>query len=448
MELLGIAVGVLLAAFVVRRLLQSPERRRAAFVAQVGAALQRAHPGEPVRYVEERFAFRLGGEPPDGPVGEAQPEEASSGDESAEVRLQNLWTEYQQVRRRDRQALVERFVGITERMAGLELPADFAAARANVMPRVRSRCYLNAAREGHPGLAQARALSSLTLAPCAELPRDYVLELVYDFPDSVASIAQKQLATWGVTVEELAGVAMGNLRVQRTNPTVFQPLQEGLFISGWQDSYDASRLLATDVIRQLDVQGAPVVFPFSRDHLLVCGSDDEEALLAAVETMATNLERTRVESLVPLLLGDDEAYTVFEPAKESELGAALAALQAEAKVGDYAEQRSWLERLNEANGEDVFVANTMAFQDEAGRIFTVGTWTEGVDTLLPETELIAFVRPGDEDETVVTPWAAALPLVREQMEATEHYPVRWRVRSFPSDEVLVQLRALATGAID
>jgi uncharacterized protein YtpQ (UPF0354 family) len=439
MEFLGIAFGLLLAAIAVRRVLRRPGRLRAAFVAQVGTALQQAHPGEGVRYVEERFAFRLGEER----SGEERPDEEGA----AEVRLQNLWTEYQQVRRRDRQALVDRFVGITERMSGLELPADFAEARANVMPRVRSRCYLNAAREGHPNLAEAHVLSSLTLAPCAELPHDYVLELVYDFPDSVASIARKQLETWGVGEEELLGIAIGNLRVRRTNATVFEPLQEGLYLSGWQDSYDATRLLATDVIRQLDVKGAPVLFPFSRDHLLVCGLDDEDALLAAVETMARNLERTRIESLVPLLLGDADDFTVFEPPKESDLGSALAALQVQSSVGDHADQRGWLERLNEAAGEDVFVANTMAFEDEAGRVFTVGTWTDGFDTLLPEAELIAFVRPGDALETLVVPWAAAFPMVREWMEPTEHYPVRWRVRSFPSGAVLERLRSLATDAV-
>jgi uncharacterized protein YtpQ (UPF0354 family) len=394
----------------------------------VEAALRAAHPDADLAYEEERFAFRLG------------------GDDGGEVRLQNLWTEFQQVPRRDRSALVERFVGITERMAGLELPTELAEARPNVLPRIRSRSYLNAARDGHPDLAGARELSSLTLAPCPELPHDYVLELVYDFPDSVASIARKQLATWDVELEELAEIALGNLRVRRTNATVFELLQEGLYVSGWQDSYDATRLLVSDVIRQLDVRGAPVVFPFSRDHLLVGGSDDPEALLGAVEVMARNLERTRIESLVPLVLEDDGRYAVFEPAKESELDIALSALQAQVGIGDHADQRGWLERVAEADGDDVFIANVMAFEDDRGRTLTASTWTEGVDTLLPETDLIAFVRT--DTATVVVPRAAAQPLVRDLMESTDHYPVRWRVRQFPSDATFERLRALAEQAAE
>ena len=63
---------------------------------------------------------------------------------------------------------------------------------------------------------------------------------------------------------------------------------------------------------------------------------------------------------------------------------------------DYAEQKDLLDKMNIKNGVDVFVATFSVVQAPDGRIFSYAVWAEGVDALLPETDMVVFTRRDGE----------------------------------------------------
>jgi hypothetical protein len=66
-------------------------------------------------------------------------------------------------------------------------------------------------------------------------------------------------------------------------------------------------------------------------------------------------------------------------------------------------------------------------------------WTEGVLTLLPQADVVIFVR-ADSSVAGSVPWERVREVAGDLMEPLDMYPKRFRVERFPSPE---QLAALA-----
>ena len=62
----------------------------------------------------------------------------------------------------------------------------------------------------------------------------------------------------------------------------------------------------------------------------------------------------------------------------------------------------------------------------------------GVDMLLPKAETVAFMQDGQDP--VIAHWDDVLDVAGDLMEQLDMYPLRFRVRSFPSEEQLAALR--------
>jgi hypothetical protein len=56
---------------------------------------------------------------------------------------------------------------------------------------------------------------------------------------------------------------------------------------------------------------------------------------------------------------------------------------------------------------------------------------EGVDSLLPVTQKVAFMQEGREGPTALGEWNRVVEVAGDLMEPTEDYPRRYRVREFP-----------------
>ncbi len=418
----GACLVILLAARALWRQ-RSPSQRR--FVAEMRALLEAQWPDEEIAYDPDEFAFDL------------------AGDEPLRINLHNAWRSYRTCPAGERREILEAFVAVGVASRGFSLPDDWSEARSHVMPRVRNRSYLNAIAGNDETPEQAFA--RITLAPRdGLLPEHLIVELVYDLPDRTSSISREQVETWGQSADALFEVALQNLRVRRTNPMQLEPMGDGLYLSAWRDSYDASRILVPEIFQRLELRGAPLAFLFSNDVLLVSGTEEPNGIHAAAETMAQHLEAARVESLVPLVLGDDERWRVWDVPKDGDASGALHNLRVEEQSWDYGSQKELLDaRLRQA-GEDVFVANVLVMEDpKSGRRDSLCTWTEGVDTLLPKTDYLAFLRdPEGAAETLLVAWDDAFPLVAGLLETTSHYPHRFRARHFPPAETLDRLRAL------
>jgi len=81
-----------------------------------------------------------------------------------------------------------------------------------------------------------------------------------------------------------------------------------------------------------------------------------------------------------------------------------------------------------------------------GRVTSYSVWSEGVDTLLPQTDDIVLLRPEPDAGEVKLAAAGSFERVREVvgdlMQPLGIYPERYRVGAFPSER---QLEAIGKG---
>src|SRR5262249_51236884 len=81
-------------------------------------------------------------------------------------------------------------------------------------------------------------------------------------------------------------------------------------------------------------------------------------------------------------------------------------------------------------------------QNTEGESCTFAVWTETVDVLLPEAERVFFFRP-DEGEggemAGFATWQRVREVVGDLLVPQDHYPMRYRAREFPPEEMLAEL---------
>jgi hypothetical protein len=112
----------------------------------------------------------------------------------------------------------------------------------------------------------------------------------------------------------------------------------------------------------------------------------------------------------------------------------------------YHTQQAALRAHCEAIEEDVFIASfgLLSPKDQPKECQSWCSWTEGVESLLPKTDLIAFVRkPSGPRKTLLVNWSDASEIVAQKMRETSESPTRIQVDEFPSDEEWASLEQRA-----
>jgi hypothetical protein len=77
-----------------------------------------------------------------------------------------------------------------------------------------------------------------------------------------------------------------------------------------------------------------------------------------------------------------------------------------------------------------------AVQKKDGDVVSYCVWGEGVDSLLPVTEKVAFMQHGRERPVALGDWARVMEVAGDLMEPTEDDPRRYRVQEFPDQAAL------------
>jgi hypothetical protein len=111
---------------------------------------------------------------------------------------------------------------------------------------------------------------------------------------------------------------------------------------------------------------------------------------------------------------------------------------------EYNDQKELLDQIHQQSGDDLFVASFSAVQHkDTGRISSYSVWSEGVDTLLPETDDIVLLRADQAADKVQVAAAGKFQRVREiageLMQPLGTYPERYRVAQFPSGQQLAEI---------
>lgn len=350
-------------------------------------------------------------------------------DGSQVLNLHNAHRDYCSAPRLQRERVLQRYASV---LTVPPTPTSFDEARSHLMPIVRSRSWVEYQRLKH------RQSSSETPFVDMSLPfsDDAVLMIAYDTPQTIRTIGADDLKRWDTGLEELVNIATENLRSRTTD--AFVQVAPGVFRGMWGDAYDASRALLPDLLHRGPVGTSPAFMIPTRDTILVCASEAVQPLLRmfAVARECTQKQGRSVSaSLYRIVEGRPQSY---EPA-DAMAAAALQDLRRLELADAYQMQKEELELLHEQKQEDIFVASYSLFEEGGTeRLFSLCTWTKGVDTMLPETDRIAFVQiEGDRAESAkVVEWAQAYAAVSHLMEVEPGYPVRYRVNEWPDKHLL------------
>jgi hypothetical protein len=237
-------------------------------------------------------------------------------------------------------------------------------------------------------------------------------------------------------------IAIGNLR-DKTDPRRMVQRAPGLFIGQWADTYEASRLLLTDLMHRLPLDGEPVAFAPSRNQLWVTGSRNNRA----IEEMLKfgQQEHFGAYPLSPhLYVLQDRQWTSFEP-EPAELREGLRLLVLRRNATDYGQQKGYLEAIHKKEGADVFVSPCQVPKDSVtGRPYSICVWPKGAETLLPITDRVALLMDVATKKSIDVSWTTMQSVVGKHLEkVADLFPERYRVRSFPTEEEIATLQRAA-----
>lgn len=325
------------------------------------------------------------------------------------------------------------------------IPTSLEAAKSNLMPIIRDPAFASIMRLKLLLEGKATQGRDIVFKPLAE---GLSVGLAYDSELSLTYVNTGMLQDWGVSVDEALHAAMENLR-DRTNPSGWIQHGPGTFFGFWNDSYDCSRMLLTEYIHRLPLEGDPVVFVPNRERIWITGTSDLDGLNYILRT-GKNSHFEEGHPISPNLYRlADRDWTSYVP-EEPSLRELLVSIQRYRDNVDYHQQKQDLDTLHEKDQTDIFVASynlferTLEGRPETAR-FSVCVWTRGVESLLPKTENIVFLIDPETTDRVSVRWEEAIDVVGDLMvKHPDLLPVRYHVRTFPAEAQIARLRQIDT----
>ena len=350
---------------------------------------------------------------------ESDSENASS---SEVLNLHNFYAEHCNLSRAQRKEHLKQVVrGVSQ--GKIEMPDEFAHAAPDLRPRIWPRSMF----------AKLELQQRIEDGKEVDVPRYLVgnhlsLGLVYDLPHSMRSISGDDLKGWDVSWYEAMEAAKSALSEMEF---AVARIGDHLYASASGDNYDASRLILTDLIQQMDVDGDHVAMVPNRDTLLVTGSNDETGLQIMADLAEKALEDPRPLGATPLRLVDGE-WVDWMPDDGHPLRNRFLELERRFYYLEYADQKESLEQLHTKDEVDIFVATCSAVRnEETEEIFTYCVWPEGIKAMLPVCDKVilgAAGRPGR-----MADWSRVQAVAGELLVEDEQlYPPRFRVSDFPT----------------
>ncbi|SHG55917.1 hypothetical protein [Massilia sp. CF038] len=341
--------------------------------------------------------------------------------------LNNFYRDYCRVDKAERGNVMQSYI---QSMMGQELPKTFAEARAKLLPVLRSHSMIE-----YVALAVAGETDLNKLPASSPFSADAAIMIAYDTEHSMMTLTGSTLTDWNVSFETALAAAIDNLRDATISS--FEQLAPGLFLGTWDDAYDTSRLLFPDVVYQLGIGGEPLAMVPTRSRFLVASSNDSDAQLTMI-ALAQQFVEEEGRQLSALMYryenGRPQACTPTDPA----VAERLAVFRRRSLAEDYAGQKDMLDKAHEKNGTDVFVASFQVLaSNETGRQASFTVWTENVDTLLPEADLVALVSTAELEQGSSGPpklvaWQDLQAATGAFEQLPGRYPARYKPANFPS----------------
>ena len=324
------------------------------------------------------------------------------------------------------------------------VPVSFESVKSNLLPIIRDPAYHGLFRLKL--LLDRKTTDNLEIAS-RPLTEGLNISLAHDSERSMSFVNVGMLKGWGVSLDQALKVAKNNLR-DRTDTNGWVQQSPGLFLGSWNDAYDSSRMLLTEHIYRLPLNGDPVLFAPNRDTIWITGTSDfagVEYILRAGKESHFKESHPLSPNLYRLADGDWTPYIPLEQV----LRELLTSIQRDRNAVDYQQQKQDLDALHEKNQTDIFVASYSMFErqfkEKPGKSrFSLCVWSRGVESLLPKTEKIAFLVDPETKDYISVRWESAIHIVGHLMKQDpDLLPLRYWVRAFPNESQIAQLRQLA-----
>jgi hypothetical protein len=386
----------------------SPRRR----FAHLALRVARRTPGvERAEYQPDEFAIAIHRTGSDGP---------------AHLYLANVFRETADATPAERRERLEKLLRLMTPM-----PEDsWETVRPKLRPVVRPVTF---------GVAGPAGMRPPLSRPAMPFLRELV---VIDAPDAMAYILPDRVEEWGVDVDEVFAVARDNLAAIARG-SLDREWRGGSAISMFDDGdgYFTSLLLSPGWLAEAgERMGGPVIaFAPDNNTLLVAPLPDTgiEQIYAVVEHSFS--EAVRYLSPVGYVTGPQGRTVPYTPPPGHPHHAAARRADAVLALTEYSNQTEWLAAQYAKAGVDTHIGGLVAVEPPGGGpAETIATWTDGVSSLLPRADSIAFTDvSGGVDFRV--PWHVAethAGLIPEPLLA----PARYRVDAWPRREILAELR--------
>lgn len=193
--------------------------------------------------------------------------------------LGNYWSEYRAGQ--PLEAVVDRLVRSAQGFPGEARDED--EARRHILPVIKTSEWLDVS------LGQLRAtgrdVDSADDAPFARrtLAGDLLLVYVEDHPDTMSYVGSAELQKMALDEPGLFDLALDNLE-RDFLPRLDVTGGDGRYGARLDRNYDASMILLFERWRdRMTLAGDPVIAIGARDELLICGSQDQEAVEGLAE---------------------------------------------------------------------------------------------------------------------------------------------------------------------
>lgn len=361
------------------------------------------------------------------------------GSTESTLYLDNAFSDYAATKPAERAGLIERYVSSFLHVESTPTPKDFATACSSLMPVVRAPEYFSLSLL----LLKANGKDTAKLDyPTKPIAPGLVAGIAHDTEHNIMNVNRATLEDWGANFDEALQIATFNLRDKTDNSGLIE-IGAGLYVSQWGDCYDSARILLPDILCRLSSNGDPLVFLPNRNELWLTGRDNS----GAIRVMLTDGPAKHFDhghTLSPnLYVYADSQWQLYIP-EDEELRKLWLSIKRRRDSIDYAQQKGYLEKLFERQKQDLFVATCQVYKRSDESLFSRCVWSKGVDALLPETDFIVFMETLKSKEFLSVAWNDAIPIVKSLMERDpELFPVRYRVRTFPTESQLSQLRQFA-----
>ncbi|MEM7253512.1 MAG: hypothetical protein AAF493_19020 [Pseudomonadota bacterium] len=212
---------------------------------------------------------------------------------------------------------------------------------------------------------------------------DLIVELVNDRPESVSAVQPSQLVEHSVSVEEAFEIAAAALR-RTTDGNQWHELDEGLWLSTYQDDYDFARIIA-DAEARFPVND-PAIFSPSHSICLVCDQSDPQSVEAMLEYGNQLSAQHRPLSQALWVAVEQGVWRRWVGSPDSAVASLLSLQEAREMCGNYDELTGFLERKETTQGQ---VASFQVMQSD-GEFRSFCVYNANQLTYLPRTDFVAL----------------------------------------------------------